>query len=204
MRINLKIGLFICAALLGGQGQPSAAPTLTSPQTLPTGLSPSYILAFRKSPQLTAQRFLDAYDGLAVYGPVIHESVHGHALLHAFIENRQGRGGILAADLNAQGFITRIEFETRSAFSMENADRMAGVFVFDETQEELMTLADAVKFGQDLFEAPIERYLMLFDLNADGYVMRDEVVNAMEAYVREPERVSDEARWNSLRLQGQN
>ena len=130
---------------------------------------------------------MQAYDGLAAYGPVTYESVHGHALLHAFIENGQGRGGILAADLNAQGFITRIEFETRSAFSMESTNRLTGVFEFNESEDELMRLDDAVKFGQDLFEAPIERYLMLFDLNADGQVMRNEVVNAMEAYVPKPE-----------------
>lgn len=188
MRITSKIGLFICAALLGGQGQLSAAPTLNSPKTLPMQLSSSYETAFRKTPQLTSQRFLRAYDGLSAYGPVTYEAVHGHALLQALIEDGQGRGGILAADLNAKGFITRIEFETRSAFSNDGSDRLAGIFEFDETLEELMTLEEAVQFGQDLFEAPIERYLMLFDLNADGLVVREEVVTGLEKFIGEAER----------------
>ena len=175
MKIIPKIGCFICAGLLGGQSRPAAAPIVSAPQTLPTEFSASYQLAFQKTPHLTAQRFLNAYDDLAAYGPVTYEAVQGHAMLQAFVEKGQGRGGILAVDLNANGLITRIEFETRSAFSNDNANRLAGVFEFDETQEELMSLEEAVQFGQDLFEAPIERYLMIFDVNLDGEVTRSEM-----------------------------
>ena len=180
-----KIGLFICAAFLGGQGQEfaSAAPTVSAPSAFPREFSPSYAIAFRKTPQLTAQRVLRAYDGLAKYGPVTYEAVHGHAMLQSFVEKDQGRGGILAAELNASGYITRIEFETRSAISNGRSDRLAGVFEFDETHDELMSLEEAVQFGQDLFEAPIERYLMLFDLDADGLVARDEVVTGLAEFV---------------------
>ena len=91
-----KIGLFICAAFLGGQGQEfaSAAPTVSAPSAFPREFSPSYAIAFRKTPQLTAQRVLRAYDGLAKYGPVTYEAVHGHAMLQSFVEKDQGRGGI--------------------------------------------------------------------------------------------------------------
>ena len=183
MRIILKIGLFICAGFLGGQGQPAAAPTVSAPSALPTEFSSSYEIAFEKTPQLTAQRILNAYDGLAAYGHVTYEAVQGHAMLQALVEKDQGRGGILAADLNRRGYVTRIEFETRSAFSIDNADRLAGVFEFDETHDELMSLEEAVQFGQDLFEAPIERYLMLFDLDGDGVVVRDEVMTGLEEFV---------------------
>jgi len=183
MKIILKIGLFICAGFLGGQGQPAAAPTVSAPSALPTEFSSSYEIAFEKTPQLTAQRILNAYDGLTAYGPVTYEAVQGHAMLQALVEKDQGRGGILAADLNRRGYVTRIEFETRSAFSIDNADRLAGVFEFDETHDELMSLEEAVQFGQDLFEAPIERYLMLFDLDGDGVVVRDEVMTGLGEFV---------------------
>jgi len=57
-----------------------------------------------------------------------------------------------------------------------------------------MTLEEAVRFGQELYAVrsekglrPIESYLMLFDLNADGRVVRDEVVKALYIHLPKPE-----------------
>ena len=164
---------------------------------LPTEFSQSLQAAFRENPPLTAQRFLHAYDGFAKYGPVNTETVQDHARLQASVERGQMLGGILAVDLNADGLITRIEYETLSTLPNGNkkSERMAGLFEFDENEDDLMTLEEAIKYGET-FNArlpqknlhPIESYLMLFDLDEDGVVIRDEVVTALYAYLPQSER----------------
>jgi len=64
---------------------------------------------------------------------------------------------------------------------------MAGMFEFNENEDDLMTRTEAVKVGEDLtkrrhqdYLRPIESYVMLFDLNSDGHVLRDEVLTSLE------------------------
>ena len=196
MKIAQTLGLLTLAALLGCQAQPAAAPQASVPMPLPSAFSQSYQIAFQKNPKMTAQRFMRAFDSFAKHGPVTAETVQDHARLQMSLERGQVYGGILAVDLNADGLITRVEYETLSGLpnGAKKSDRMAGLFEFDENQDDLMTLEEAIRFGQDLYAVrpenglrPIESYLMLFDLNADGQVIRDEVVKALHIHLTKPE-----------------
>lgn len=199
------LSLLTVAALLGCQAQPSTKTSTKAstesqaraPLPLPTEFSQSYQMAFQENPSLTAQRFLHAYDGFTQHSPVTRKTVQDHAKVHASLERGQILGGILATELNADGLITRFEFETLPAFPNGNKkpDRFAGIFEFDENKDDLMTFEDALRFGQELNalhsennQHPIESYLMLFDLDADGEVMRDEVMMALHIHLPKPER----------------
>ena len=188
-KITQYIIFLTALLLLGCQSETSIEPAPSVSMSLPLEFSESYQIAFRESPRLTAQRFLQAYDGFAKYGPVTADTVQTHARLHTSLERGQILGGILAVDLNADGLITRVEYESLSGIPNGNKKsiRMAELFEFDENQDDLMTLEEAIRFGQDLNERrrqnslrPIESYLMLFDLNSDGRVLRDEMVRALE------------------------
>lgn len=199
--VQKKLSLLTVVALLGCQAQTSTTSSI-EPQPsvsmrLPTEFSQSYQVSFQENPSLTAQRFLHAYDNFAKYGPVNYATVQDHARLQMSLERGQMLGGILAVDLNADGLITRIEYETLSGLPNGNKKmaRIAGLFEFDENADDLMTFEEAIKFGQTLNERlpqrglrPIESYLMLFDLNSDGEVEREEVVKALYAYLPPSER----------------
>ncbi len=196
MKIAQTLGLLTLAALLGCQAQTNPTPQASAPMSLPTSFSQSYQIAFQKNPKMTAQRFMRAFDSFAKHGPVTAETVQDHARLQMSLERGQVYGGILAVDLNADGLITRVEYETLSGLpnGAKKSDRMAGLFEFDENQDDLMTLEEAVRFGQDLYAVrpenglrPIESYLMLFDLNGDGQVIRDEVVKALHIHLSKSE-----------------
>ena len=196
-RIIQKLSLLTLAALLGCQAQSPIEPQPSVAMRLPTEFSQSYQISFQENPRLTAQRFLRAYDNFAKYGPVNYATVQDHARLQMSLERGQMLGGILAVDLNDDGLITRIEYETLSRLPNGNkkSERMAGLFEFDENKDDLMTFEEAIKYGQTLNERlpqktlrPIESYLMLFDLNEDGEVMRDEVVTALYAFLPQSER----------------
>ena len=195
------ISLLAALALLGCQAQTSTAPSIepapSVSMSLPAEFSQSYQIAFQENPKLTALRFLQAFDEFEIYGPVTTKTVRNHARLQASLERGQRLGGILAMDLNADGLITRIEFETLSGLPNGNkkAARMAGLFEFDANQDDLMSFEEAIRFGERLNARqpepglrPIESYLMLFDLNTDGHVMREEVVKALYIYLPQHER----------------
>ena len=200
-KITQHISLLAALALLGCQAQTSTAPSIepepSVSMSLPAEFSRSYQIAFQDNPTLTAQRFLQAFDQFEKYGPVTSDAVRNHARLHASLERGQRMGGILAMDLNADGLITRIEFETLSALPNGNkkASRMAGLFEFDENQDDLMTFEEAIRFGERLNASqqtqslrPVESYLMLFDLNKDARVTREEMVKALFIYLPPEDR----------------
>ena len=196
MKTAQTFGLLTLAALLGCQAQPAVAPQASVPMPLPSAFSQSYQIAFQKNPKMTAQRFLRAFDNFAEHGPVTTQTVQDHARLQMSLERGQVYGGILAVDLNADGLITRVEYETLSGLpnGAKKSNRMAGLFEFDENHDDLMTLEEAVRFGQELYAVrskkglrPIESYLMLFDLNGDGQVVRGEMERALHIHLSKSE-----------------
>ena len=182
----------VALALLGCQSEVSIDPGPDMSMRLPTEFSQSFQIAFQENPPLTAQRFLQAFDKFEKYGPVTDDAVLNHARLHASLERGQRFGGILAMDLNNDGLITRIEYEMLSELpnGHQKAARMTGLFEFDENKDDLMTFGEAIRFGESLNARaaepglrPIESYLMLFDLNKDGQVIREEIVQALYIYL---------------------
>ena len=188
---------------MGCQGQNAAEPLPPVSLELPTEFSQSYQLAFQANPQLTAQRFLSAYDGFAHYGPVTAESLKNHARLRAATERARGFTDILAMDLNEDGLIIRAEYDALTGLpnGTKKALRLAGLFSFDENQDGYISREEAYVFSQHLNTVrpkntlrPIESYLMLFDLNGDEQVMRGEVVKALGVHLQVKKRSVAELR----------
>lgn len=197
MKIILYISLFAACLIAGCRDSASIEPQPRMSMSLPTELSQSLEIAFRENPALTAERFLQTFDRFEKYSPVTQDAVENHARLHATLDRGQRLGGILAVDLNEDGLITRIEFETLSALpnGHDKSVRMAGLFEFDENKDDLMTFEEAIRFGESLNARqdmqtlrPIESYLMLFDRNKDGRVLRDEIVSVLNIYLAQSGR----------------
>ena len=197
MRFLKQIYLLALVALLGCQAQPPIEAQPSVSMRLPTEFSRSFQDSFQANPGLTAERFLQAFDGFAKYGPVTSQSVQDHSRLRASLERGQILGGILSIDLNGDGLITRKEYETLSGLPNGNKKfiRMAGLFDFDINQNGSINVEEAILFGENLNALrsqnnlfPIESYLMLFDINTDGEVLREEVVRALYAHLPESER----------------
>lgn len=197
MKLIQYIGLFAALLIMGCRETVSIEPKPRMSMSLPTELSQSLDIAFRDNPAFTAERFLQTFDRFENYSPVTRTAVENHARLHATLDRGQRLGGILAVDLNEDGLITRIEFETVSALpnGHDKSVRMAGLFEFDKNKDDLMTFEEAIRFGESLNARanaqtlrPIESYLMLFDRNNDGRVQRDEMVEVMNTYLAQSGR----------------
>jgi hypothetical protein len=160
---------------------------------LPDALSPTYQIALRKNPAFTAKLFLQAYEDVAASGPVTSDAVQAYVQRQIASGPQPARGGIVSAKLNTEGFITRLDVKLGGA----TPKPLGAIFEFSAAQEALMSFEESVAFGQELFSAqpeenifPIESYLMLFDLDGDGTVAREEVERALTGFMREARQVT--------------
>jgi len=188
-----------CVTLLAVVGlsacQPPAAPSpdnmyhekiLAPGVTLPMTLSESYQAAFEAAPQLTALRFLDAYDDFAASGPVTRARVEGHASLRAGMERGQFLGHILAMDLDGDAQITRLELDAALALPgwANKPPAIEQIFGSDDNQDGRISIDEALRFSDTLraksaakILKPIESYFLMSDANGDEIVTRVEMKN---------------------------
>ena len=180
--------------LLGCQGDRAAAPAAQAEQNieLPTHFDENLERAFQANPEQTAQRILRAHDGFSRVGPVTTKSVKDYLRLEAATDRARILTDILAIDLNGDQLITRAEFDVLSNLpnGYRRFVRLDGLFGYDENLDGYISLSESFDFATHRAAAPAKTqmqplgsYLMLFDLNADGRVMRAEVVKALKAYL---------------------
>ena len=180
--------------LLGCQGDRAAAPATQAEQNieLPTHFDENLERAFQANPEQTAQRILRAHDGFSRLGPVTTKSVKDYMRLEAATDRARIMTDILAIDLNGDQLITRAEFDVLSNLpnGYRRFVRLDGLFGYDENLDGYISLSESFDFATHRAAAPAKTqmqplgsYLMLFDLNADGRVMRAEVVKALKAYL---------------------
>ena len=180
--------------LLGCQGDRAAAPAAQTEQNieLPTHFDENLERAFQANPEQTAQRILRAHDGFSRVGPVTTKSVKDYMRLEAATDRARIMTDILAIDLNGDQLITRAEFDVLSNLpnGYRRFVRLDGLFGYDENLDGYISLSESFDFATHRAAAPAKTqmqplgsYLMLFDLNADGRVMRAEVVKALKAYL---------------------
>ncbi len=187
--------------LLGCQGERSQSAALTPTGAravdLPQRFDDSLEKAFQRNPKQTAQRILRAHDGFSRAGPVTTESVKNYIHLEAAAARAQFLSDIMASDLNGDSLITPAEFAVlpRLPNGYKKARRLDGLFSHDKNQDGYISLAEAYDFASALKAArmksdiaPIGSYLMLFDLNADGTVLRAEMTKALRDYVEGDEQ----------------
>ena len=182
--------------LLGCQVETGAAGPTTPQESLtielPTNFGESLERAFQVNPEQTATRILRAHDAFSRVGPVTTQSVKDYARLERSTDRARIVTDILAADLNADQLITRAEFAVLPQLpnGYKKAVRLDGLFEHDENRDGYISLHEAFAFAGHLNAAriegdmhPIGTYLMLFDLNADGTVVRAEVIKALRDYL---------------------
>jgi len=163
MMIIARYGALISAAVSVGCS-PASSPEQSVPFLefsdiqLPQRLHDSYMKSLDAVPELTAKRFLTAYENLAVYGPVTDEKIRDHARFQAASERSQFLSHIFAYDLNGDMKITRSEVEALARIPIKPGRTQGGL-------------------------RPIESYLMLFDLNTDGVVTRTEMMVSLKPYL---------------------
>ncbi|MEP4050959.1 MAG: hypothetical protein ABJN22_01810 [Litorimonas sp.] len=189
------IGVMCCLGLLGCQPATSITP-LEAPD-LPVDLPESYRAALYENPEATAQRFVAAFDGLAKTGPVTRRRVQDYTRLQDGLERGRLLGYVLALDLNGDTNITQSEYEVFSSFPKGPNKILAlkDLFQSDANQDEIISLPEAVLYSRDLHARagtqdmrPIESYLMLYDLNSDGEVMRSELTDQLFSLSSKPMR----------------
>ena len=182
--------------LLGCQGDKTAAPVLTPQEIdnidLPTSFGQSLELAFQANPEQTARRILRAHDGFSRVGPVTTKTVKDYLRLEASTHRARFFTDILAIDLNGDQLITPAEFDVLPTVpnGYKKAMRLDALFGYDENLDGYISVDEALEFAGYLSDLraktemhPIGRYLMLFDLNGDGKVVRPEVVKALRDYL---------------------
>ena len=198
--IYIYISLIAGGLIFGCRPAADLAPALPKPAlpapsleiSLPTRLSESYMKSLDAVPELTAKRFLTAYENLAAYGPVNRDKISNHARFQAASQRGQILGALLAFDLNGDTQITREEFE-RLARIPTGAKKILGgqpLFKADKNRDEVISAVEAIGFSRALYDLrskrdmrPIESYLMLFDLNTNGVVTRTEMKVALKPYL---------------------
>ena len=190
------LGLVALMFLLGCQEDKTIAPALI-PQAsqnivLPTRFDESLERAFQANPEQTAQRILRAHDGFSRVGPVTPQSVKNYLRLEASTDRANIMADILAIDLNGDEVITRAEYGVLSKLpnGFKKSARLDDLFAYDENLDGYISLNEAFDFAEHMAAArarrdlrPIGSYLMLFDLNGDGTVLRPEVVKALRDYL---------------------
>ena len=176
------LALLSCLALTGCQAPTAMAP-IESP-SLPTELAEAYKASFKQNPEITARRFLMAYDSFALSGPVTQPRVLDFTRMQDGLERGRLLGYVLALDLNGDAQITQTEYHTFSSFQ-KGPNKILGLddlFLTDENQDQIISLQEAILYGRKLHDRAathdmrqIESYLMLFDVNSDGVVTRSEM-----------------------------
>ena len=181
--------------LLSCQGDLGAGPSRTKETLtieLPTAFGESLERAFEVNPEQTATRILRAHDAFSRIGPVTTQSVKNYTRLERSSDRARIITDILAADLNGDQLITRSEFAVLPELpnGYKKAKRLDGLFEHDANRDGYISLHEAFAFAGHLNAArvegdmhPIGTYLMLFDLNADGTVVRGEVITALRDYL---------------------
>lgn len=189
------IGFLAACLFFGCQEDPSArAPQASAEIELPSAFDESLELAFQANPEQTAKRILRAHDGFSRVGPVTTQSVKDYMRLERSADRARIVTDILAIDLNGDQMITRAEFDVLPTLpnGYKKAARLSGLFEHDKNNDTYISLSEALIFAEQLNTArfkndihPIGSYLMLFDLDADGRVMRAEVTLALRDYLKD-------------------
>ena len=197
MMIIARYGALISAAVSVGCS-PANSPEQSVPFLefsdiqLPQRLHDSYMKSLDAVPELTAKRFLSAYENLAVYGPVTDEKIRDHARFQAASERSQFLSHIFAYDLNGDMKITRSEVEALARIPIRPHKALGErpLFTADKNANDIISLYEATHYSRALYMKrsqgglrPIESYLMLFDLNTDGVVTRTEMMVSLKPYL---------------------
>ena len=195
MRSRLKIlTLLGCLALIGCQPQSTLVP-MADP-VLPDDLAQAYKLSFKTNPDITAHRFLAAFDSFAATGDVTAPRVLDFTRMQDGLERGRLLGFVLALDLNGDAQVTHAEFERFSTFP-KGPNKILGLddlFQFDENQDQIISMREAILYSRTLHMRaatgdlrPIESYLMLFDVNSDGAVTRSEMKSRLFTLLPKPQ-----------------
>jgi len=179
----LKYAGSVCLLALMACQQEASVPPLEAIE-LPSDLSVSLKASFEMNPELTAHHFLSTFDRFAKSGPVTRAIVSDYTRMQDALERGRLLGHILALDMNGDGHITRMEFETYSALpqGVNKRLRLEDLFLSDGNQDGHMSLNETLLYSRKLHARaathemrPIESYLMLFDVNGDEEVTRVEM-----------------------------
>ena len=197
MMIIARYGALISAAVSVGCS-PAAPPEQSVPFLefsdiqLPQRLHDSYLKSLDAVPELTAKRFLSAYENLAAYGPVTDEKIRDHARFQAATERSQFLSHIFAYDMNGDVKITRSEVEALARIPIRPHKALGErpLFTADKNGYDMISLYEATHYSRALYMGrtqgglrPIESYLMLFDINTDGVVTRTEMMVSLKPYL---------------------
>jgi len=208
---HLKIfNLLGCLTLIGCQPQSALVP-IHEP-TLPVELPDVYKISFETNSNVTADRFLMAYDNFALSGPVTVPRVLDFIRMQDGLERGRLLGYVLALDLNGDAYITRAEYERFSSFQ-KGPNKILGLddlFIYDENQDDVISMREAILYSRTLHlraathdMRPIESYLMLFDVNADGEVTRSEMISRLFTLTPRPKAQPEVKRFGLRRASPQ-
>ena len=194
MFVNYTILLVIlgCTVLAGCQAEAVSAPQQNASGDLPSEFSETLQTAFQDTPVLTAEGFLSVHAHFAQSGPVTQQAVEDYLRVQMATQQAKTLNDILATDLNGDQFVTRAEYDHSMSLpgGAKNAVRLAGLFAFDKNQDGHISMLEAIDCAENLESLrpqneiyPLERHLMLFDLDADGQVIREELILALGVHV---------------------